>query len=253
MTPPDGATVAAARNPRLCPPPSVDRSTQPSQPSTYHRQRHRLVTLVPSALLLLYSLLLLSVTACVPARRVWSLRGCICSSTLPLRRLSASAISGWASMRPTSGSLWWEETTASTGRARRGRGYSTTPPRSRRPCGLNLSAVDSPYVGGGPQGALVSSESTLASSFVAHHPELIVWGGHSAARYGLLQRRLRRHAEQHDGDVDARPQSRGHARSGVGHLCLGQRRADNALHVRRHRYSPQLTCTASATLRSTAH
>ena len=178
MTPPDGATVAAARNPRLCPPPSVDRSTQPSQPSTYHRQRHRLVTLVPSALLLLYSLLLLS-----------SLRACRASSV----------VATWVhllidpSTAPTVGFCdQWVGVDAAHERlvmVGGDNGFNGTGPEGTwildystsftSPVWLNLSAVDSPYVGGGPQGALVSSESTLASSFVAHHPELIVWGGHS--------------------------------------------------------------------------
>ena len=40
-------------------------------------------------------------------------------------------------------------------------------------------SINSPYIGGGPQGALISAPSTLARSFQAERPELIVWGGHS--------------------------------------------------------------------------
>ena len=58
------------------------------------------------------------------------------------------------------------------------------------PVWLNLSidlssatAIDSPYIGGGPQGALASSPALLARSgsgvYTANQPELIVWGGHS--------------------------------------------------------------------------
>lgn len=41
------------------------------------------------------------------------------------------------------------------------------------------AAIDSPYVGGGPQGGLLSSLTTLSRTFTAGQPELIVWGGHS--------------------------------------------------------------------------
>ena len=42
----------------------------------------------------------------------------------------------------------------------------------------SASSIDSPYVGGGPQGGLVHSPSTQQRDFTAGQAELIVWGGH---------------------------------------------------------------------------
>ena len=40
-------------------------------------------------------------------------------------------------------------------------------------------SISSPYIGGGPQGELLSSPATLAQLYSPSRPELLVWGGHS--------------------------------------------------------------------------